>query len=106
LGFEESKIPKVKKRQIADVDDEDAEINQNVPQPGQNDANTKNNLVYINDVDAYIQLAELVPENEERDKILRKAHEMNPQNEIVIGRLAQIEAAKGNKDESTRFIQR
>lgn len=105
MGFEESKLPK-KKRQIADVEDDDAEINQNVAQPGQNDAKTANNLVYINDVEAYIQLSELINDNAEREQILRKAHETNPQNEIVLGRLAQIEAAKGNRDEATRHIQR
>jgi tetratricopeptide (TPR) repeat protein len=102
LGFEESKLPSKKKRQIADVDDDDV----NVPQPGQSSKKTKNNLVYINDVEAYIQLAELVTDNAEREEILRKAHATNPQNEIVIGRLGQIEAAKGNRDEATRHIQR
>lgn len=87
------------------MEDDDAEINQNVAQPGQTGSKA-NNLIYINDVEAYIQLSELVPDNAEREQILRKAHETNPQNEIVLGRLAQIEAAKGNRDEATRHIQR
>lgn len=87
------------------MDDDESEINQHVPQPGKS-GKKKNNLVYINDVEAYIQLAEIVTDNAEREQILRKAHATNPQNEIVIGRLAQIEAANGNRDEATRHIQR